>query len=106
MLALGLGACGGDDEDVGPAPDVRPPDLTVPGEENAPETPDATDTQTTETAPAPGTTTPTTPTTPTDPAQPGADAAPDGPANDTPPLEGSPAERYEAFCEANPGACE
>ena len=29
----------------------------------------------------------------------------DTPENDTPPPPGSPAERFEEFCEENPGAC-
>jgi hypothetical protein len=29
----------------------------------------------------------------------------DTPQNDTPPPTGSPAERFERFCEQNPGAC-
>jgi hypothetical protein len=36
----------------------------------------------------------------------GAQAAPqDTPQNDTPPAAGSPASRYERFCDQNPGAC-
>jgi hypothetical protein len=36
----------------------------------------------------------------------GAPAAPeDTPQNDAPPATGSPAERFERFCEKNPGAC-
>jgi hypothetical protein len=30
----------------------------------------------------------------------------DSPQNDTPPPKGSPAERFEQFCQENPGACE
>ena len=45
----------------------------------------------------------------TTPAQPnsGGGAAPpqDTETNDTPPPSGSPAERFEKFCEENPGAC-
>jgi hypothetical protein len=37
----------------------------------------------------------------------GAQAPPeDSPQNDTPPPKGSPAERFEQFCQDNPGACE
>ena len=36
----------------------------------------------------------------------GGTAAPDdSPQNDTPPPSGSPAERFEQFCQENPGAC-
>jgi hypothetical protein len=50
----------------------------------------------------------------TAPAQPPADTGgetggtqppQDSPQNDTPPPSGSPAERFERFCEENPGAC-
>ena len=37
------------------------------------------------------------PTTPREPA--------DTPENDAPPPEGSPAERFEQYCNENPGAC-
>lgn len=35
----------------------------------------------------------------------GTDAPQDSPQNDAPPPSGSPAERFEQFCEENPGAC-
>jgi hypothetical protein len=35
----------------------------------------------------------------------GQHAPEDSPENDTPPPPGSPAERFERFCEENPGAC-
>lgn len=98
--ALLLG-CGGDDE---PAADTTPtvPELTVP--------------QTEETEPpAPDTETETTPSEPTETVAPpeddGGTPAPepevptDAPENDTPPPQDSPAERFEEFCNENPGAC-
>ncbi len=51
-----------------------------------------TDTSTTETTPP--TSVPETPATPTD-----------SPENDTPPPTDTPAERFEQFCNENPGAC-
>jgi hypothetical protein len=35
----------------------------------------------------------------------GTPAPDDSPQNDTPPPSGSPAERFEQFCQENPGAC-
>jgi hypothetical protein len=121
VLALALGACGGDDE---PAAERRPkaPELTVPETEPA--------TATTEyspptSSPAPSTRSPA-PTRTTSPDQgdsgdSGDEASgdgssggtpapsspqPDDPTNDTAPPAGIPAERFERFCEANPGACD
>jgi hypothetical protein len=37
--------------------------------------------------------------------QPPTETTPDTPENDTPPPEDSPAERFEDFCNENPGAC-
>jgi hypothetical protein len=95
LTILALAGCGGDDEP--PEPAITTPDLTVPGADSAPEsTPTAT-----ETAPAP--------------APPPADTSggatvpqgeqPESPEGDTPPGSGSPEERFENFCDANPGAC-
>jgi hypothetical protein len=92
LLALAPG-CGGDDE-----PDAAPPlpDLTVP----------QTDTSTapdTETETAPAETAP--PATDGGAGAPAPETTPDSPTNDTPPPAGSPAERFEDFCNENPGAC-
>lgn len=38
-------------------------------------------------------------------APPESEPPPDSPENDTPPPEDSPAERFEDFCNDNPGAC-
>jgi hypothetical protein len=84
-LALGVVACGDDDEDEG----VSIPSISIPTET---------------TAPAPETTTPTT----TAPEGGGTGAEggqPDSAENDVPPPAGSPQERFEQFCEQNPGAC-
>jgi hypothetical protein len=97
--ALFLG-CGGDDE---PKADTAPtvPKLTVPQTDETEPPPSDTETETTptkptETVPPPGDggTTAPEPETPTD-----------TPDNDAPPPEDSPAERFEEFCNENPGAC-
>ena len=97
-MALSAGAgCGGDDEE---ATDTmpEPPALTVPdeGSEEPATTP-------TETAPIPA------PEPEPDPAggtpAPPAEPPPDSPENDAPPPPQSPAERFEEFCNQNPGAC-
>jgi len=63
-----------------------------------------TDTERTTTDDSGGSTAPTAP--PADPGgSGGTDAPQDSPQNDTPPPSGSPAERFEQFCEENPGAC-
>jgi len=92
--------CGGDDE---AASDTTPelPKLTVPRSDAAPEVtaPPATET-------APPVDMETVP-----PADDGGTPAPetappaDSPENDTPPPSDSPAERFEEFCNENPGAC-
>ena len=99
---LAVPGCGGDDEEG--RSDVTAPVPTIPDGAGGADT---------------GTDQDTTPTTPTDPApapepapepDPGGGATapappPDSPENDTPPPPGSPAERFEDFCESNPGAC-
>jgi hypothetical protein len=90
LLTLAAG-CGGDDESDNPPPR---PDLTVP-RETAP--PPATETlPQTETSPAQTTPPATVPET---------QSAPDSPQNDTPPPTDTPAQRFEQFCNENPGAC-
>ena len=92
LLALAPG-CGGDDEEE----PVKAPTLTVPGERE-PDTTERQDTATTETDTAPAQ--------PESGGQPAPEPQPeDSPQNDTPPPAGSPAERFEQFCEDNPGAC-
>jgi hypothetical protein len=89
LLAAAPG-CGGDNE-----PEAAPPlpDLTVPRTDPAPA----------DTAAEPETATepPVTEVTPP-PAQP--ETVPDSPTNDTPPPTDSPAERFEDFCNENPGS--
>jgi hypothetical protein len=93
LLAATVG-CGADNEAAEAPPPL--PDLTVPqtdadestGTETTPPVTETTPPATTEAAPEP---------------QP--ETVPDSPANDTPPPADSPAERFEEFCNENPGAC-
>lgn len=63
-----------------------------------------TDTERTTTDDSGGSTAPASP--PADTGGSGGTTGPqDSPQNDTPPPSGSPAERFEQFCEENPGAC-
>jgi hypothetical protein len=95
LLAVPVAGCGGDEESAEGEP--KRPELTVPGGASTePET-----SESTQTAPA---TTPPPQTTPPS-TQPPARTAPDSPQNDRPPPAGSPAERFEKFCNENPGAC-
>ena len=96
-MLLALAGCGGDEEpaDTG----ITTPELTVPGGHDVTETtPTATSPATTP-APAPGSNSGGAPagTTP--------DGQTDSPENDIPPSPDTPEERYERFCDANPGAC-
>jgi hypothetical protein len=100
LLVAAIAGCGGDDE---PATDTARelPDLSIPtatapttapaAEDTTPSTATTAD-PATETLPEEGPS--TTPTTPVD-----------TPENDAPPPEDSPAERFEQYCEDNPGAC-
>jgi type IV secretory pathway VirB10-like protein len=103
-LALAASGCGGDDE---PSAETEPalPNLTVPqGDttEAAPETvPEPPFDPSTETLP-PETVPPSTGGgTPAPEPEPPADT----PENDAAPPADSPAERFEEFCDDNPGAC-
>ena len=96
---VAIAGCGGDDE-----PSTRTarelPDLSLPTD-TAPTKPPEVE----RTAPA---TTPVDPATETLPME-GPTTTPrapaDTPENDAPPPEGSPAERFEQYCNENPGAC-
>lgn len=110
LLALVVAGCGGDD-----AEDVTTEDTQV-------TVPDDTERDRTEATPiveepvAPPETTPPPPPPPEpepapepEPVDSGAPATDpskaDSPRNDKPPPSGSPAERFEQYCEENPGAC-
>jgi hypothetical protein len=96
LLVAALAGCGGDDE---PADTTRPlPDLAIPTTETTPP-------PVTETAPAATTVDPATETLPEEGPAPTTQPPQDTPENDTPPPEDSPAERFEEYCNENPGAC-
>jgi hypothetical protein len=89
-LLVGAPGCGGDNEPEAPPP---LPDLTVPRTE--PPTVE-------QTVPEPETETVPPVTDVPVPTQ--TETVPDSPANDTPPPADSPAERFEDFCNENPGS--
>ena len=97
LLVAALAGCGGDDE---PADTTRSlPDLAIPTTETTPP-------PVTETAPPATTVDPATETLPEEGPVPTTTQPPqDTPENDAPPPEGSPAERFEEYCNENPGAC-
>jgi hypothetical protein len=102
LPVLALAACGGDDDSASENP-PKLPDLTVPQIDRTETTTSPT---TTETAPEAA------PTPDTPPSTGGGTTAPettpppqDAPENDTAPPADSPAERFEEFCNENPGAC-
>jgi hypothetical protein len=90
-----LAGCGGDDEPTRTARDL--PDLSLPTTETTPPV--------TDTAPATTTVDPATETLPEEGPEPTAPPAEDTPENDAPPPEDTPAERFEEYCNENPGAC-
>ena len=106
LAAATATGCGGD-EDPAAQPPVTLPDLTVPQTHEAPEP------ETETTAPAPVAPEPEPEPAPEEvpPSTDGGTPAPapeppaDTPENDTPPPADSPAERFEDFCNENPGAC-
>jgi hypothetical protein len=102
LLAAGAASgCGGDDEPAASQPTV--PDLTVPQTDEA----EPVEPETETVAPAPTAPEPE----PAPPSTGGGTPAPapeppaDSPENDTPPPSDTPAERFEDFCNENPGAC-
>jgi hypothetical protein len=115
LLALPAAAgCGGDDEQAEAVPD--PPKLTVPRTNPEPDPPTTAPAPTTdpdapaEQAPAPDhgedpSTAPLAPGEGDGTSEPPTGGTPDGPANDSAPPAGSPAERFERECEADPASC-
>ena len=98
LVSAAIAGCGGDDEPAGETTRELP-DLAIP-----------TETTPTVTTPAeqPTTTTvdPATETLPEEgPAPVPEDPPADSPESDTPPPENTPAERFEEYCNENPGAC-
>jgi outer membrane biosynthesis protein TonB len=100
--------CGGDDEPAAQPP-ITLPDLEVPQTDEAP-APEP-ETETTAPAPVEPVPEPAPAPEPVPPSTDGGTPAPvpeppaDTPENDTPPPADSPAERFEEFCNENPGAC-
>ena len=101
-----LAGCGGDDEPAAQTPTAIP-DLTVPQTDEAEPLDPGTETL----APASPEPEPEPEPEPVPPSTDGGTPAPapeppaDSPENDTPPPADSPAERFEDFCNENPGAC-
>ncbi len=96
VLVTALAGCGSDDE---PADTTRSlPDLAIPTTATTPP-------PLTETAPATTTVDPATETLPEEGPAPTTQPPQDAPENDAPPPEDSPAERFEEYCNENPGAC-
>jgi hypothetical protein len=111
LLAAGaVSGCGGDDEPAAKAPSTLP-ELTVPQTDEAPATAPGTETlppATPEPEPQPAPVPepePVPPSTDGGTPAPAPEPPPDTPENDTPPPADSPAERFEDFCNENPGAC-
>jgi hypothetical protein len=96
LLVAALAGCGGDDEPSARTtrelPNLAIPTTTAPAVTEPAEPPSTTVDPATETLPEEGPA--TTPQTPAD-----------TPENDAPPPEDSPAERFEEYCNENPGAC-
>jgi len=104
LLALTVAGCGGDDESSAETL-PEPPELTVPGEPE-PRAEDRSGEPTTQQDAPPTETTPSEPQAAPAPRQSEPREQPeDSPEHDTPPPAGSPAERFEQFCEENPSSC-
>jgi hypothetical protein len=103
-MAAGVAAgCGSDDEPAARPPATQP-DLTVPQTDEAPELDPGTETLAPP-APEPEPEPAPPPSTDGGTPAPAPEPPPDTPENDTPPPADSPAERFEDFCNENPGAC-
>jgi hypothetical protein len=95
LLVAAIAGCGGDDE---PAETTRElPDLSLPSTEAAPTVE--------QTEPSSTAVDPDTETIPLEEPPPSDTAPADTPDSDTAPPEDSPAERFEEYCNENPGAC-
>ena len=103
ILALSVPAgCGGDDEEPAADAPATVPELTVPQTDEVEPPPAPTQTETTPPEPTEAVPPPDDGGTPAPEPEP---PPPDTPENDTPPPPDSPAERFEEFCNDNPGAC-
>jgi hypothetical protein len=101
VVVAGSGDDGGGGDSSGSVPELAP----LPGSSDlgSRTRSDRTDTDTT-TGDSGGTSAPEAPPA-ADDGSGGTQAPQDSPQNDTPPPSGSPAERFEQFCQENPGAC-
>jgi hypothetical protein len=90
-----LAGCGADDEPAETTRDL--PELSLPGSESTPAA-EPTETQSTTVDPA-------TETLPPEGPAPSDTAPADTPESDSAPPPDSPAERFEEYCNENPGAC-
>jgi hypothetical protein len=100
VLALAIAGCGGDDEpSTSTAREL--PELSLPTT-TSPATPPVEE----KTTPTTTTVDPATETLPEEgPPATTPQSPSDTPENDAPPPQGSPAERFEQYCNENPGAC-
>lgn len=115
VLAPPLSGCGGGSKNT--AEELPPtPTLTVPGAGKAPKVPEVSGTTGTTGTTGPTSTSTSTSTTPAATSNPGTaqggaqapqtgGATPDSPQNDQAPAAGTPASKFENFCNDNPGAC-
>jgi hypothetical protein len=95
LLVAAIAGCGGDDEPARTTNEL--PELSLPNTEAAPTVE--------QTAPSSTTVDPATETLPLVGPAPSDTAPADTPESDTAPPEDSPAERFEEYCNENPGAC-
>jgi hypothetical protein len=96
LVAAALAGCGGDDESSAEKPRELP-NLSIPTT--------TTPTVTEETTTTPTTVDPATETLPEEGPVTTPETPADTPENDSPPPEDTPAERFEQYCNENPGAC-
>jgi hypothetical protein len=100
VVVANSGDDGGGGDSSGSVPELTPlPGSADPGTR----TRERTDTDETTTEDSGGTPAPAEP--PATGGSGGTTGPQDSPQNDTPPPSGSPAERFEQFCQENPGAC-
>jgi hypothetical protein len=101
LLVAAIAGCGGDDEGSAETTREPLPDLSIP------ETDSTTEAAPEPAEPPPDSVDPATETLPPEGPEPPPEEEPpaDTPENDAPPPEDTPAERFEEYCNENPGAC-
>ncbi len=101
LVGVVIASSGDEGSSTPSVPELKPPPGTIKSESGITDTDKTTSTESTTTAPA-QTPTQTAPA----PTSGGAQSPQnDTKQNDTPPPQGSPADRFEQFCKDNPGAC-